>query len=107
VMWSMWNAPSDRDYYEQFRAEEERCMGCGARPGEACEEGCDSRRLASLREVEAIANDGVGAGLLSEELRRLEGPIAELQDPVEADFDGPPGLRTMGDRTEILARAGK
>jgi hypothetical protein len=41
-MWSMWNAPSDRDYYDQFNPPEEpeepeyRCE-CGAREDQACE----------------------------------------------------------------------
>jgi hypothetical protein len=46
-MWSMWNAPSDRDYYDPFGAdcdkdEPEICGDCGARwdRGEACEEWC-------------------------------------------------------------------
>lgn len=46
-MWSMWDAPSDRDYYEQFNPyppdeDDERCIDCGARwdKGEVCEPGC-------------------------------------------------------------------
>ena len=42
-MWSMWNAPSDRDYYDPLGAycdedEAEICVDCGARwdRGEAC-----------------------------------------------------------------------
>jgi len=44
-MWSMWNAPSDRDYYDPFGldcddCEPEICGDCSARwdRGEACEE---------------------------------------------------------------------
>ena len=50
-MWSMWNAPSDRDYYESFGAycdedEWEICVDCGARwdRGEACEKWCATNR---------------------------------------------------------------
>jgi len=47
-MWSMWNAPSDRDYYEQFSPpeEEERCFSCGAGELQACEEWCETNRPA-------------------------------------------------------------
>jgi hypothetical protein len=47
-MWSIWNAPSDRDYYEQFgwdgeeADEPEYCGHCGARWDQACEEWCYS-----------------------------------------------------------------
>lgn len=45
MMWSMWNAPSDRDYYgdddDPFaEPDDPACPGCGARPDQACEEGC-------------------------------------------------------------------
>jgi len=50
-MWSMWNAPSDLDYYDSFGAfcdedEAEICEDCGARwnLGEACEEWCETNR---------------------------------------------------------------
>ena len=50
-MWSMWNAPSDRDYYDSLGAdcdedEPDICGGCGARwdLGEACEEWCATNR---------------------------------------------------------------
>jgi hypothetical protein len=50
-MWSIRNAPSDRDYYESFGAycdedEWEICVDCGARwdRGEACEEWCATNR---------------------------------------------------------------
>ena len=50
-MWSMWNAPSDRDYYDPFGAdcnedEGEICVDCGARwdRGEACEDWCETNR---------------------------------------------------------------
>ena len=43
-MWSIWNAPSDRDYYDQFGREEQDeepdCWHCGARWDQACEEWC-------------------------------------------------------------------
>ena len=49
-MWSIWNAPSDRDYREQFNSQapepEERCWGCGASENEACEEWCETNRPA-------------------------------------------------------------
>jgi hypothetical protein len=50
-MWSMWNAPSDRDYYNWWSAdcdedEPDICGGCGARwdLGETCEEWCATNR---------------------------------------------------------------
>ena len=50
-MCSMWNAPSDRDYYDQFGAycdedEPETCGDCDARwyRGEACEHWCETNR---------------------------------------------------------------
>jgi len=48
-MWSMWDAPSDRDYYGQWEPPEEpeRCLDCGAREDQACEEWCSSSRPAS------------------------------------------------------------
>jgi hypothetical protein len=51
-MWSMWNAPSDRDYYEAYGWDEEDdqseyCQHCGARWDQACEEWCDSNAPAS------------------------------------------------------------
>jgi hypothetical protein len=47
-MWSIWNAPSDRDYYDQFGPNEpdpepaDKCSECGANfdKGQACEEEC-------------------------------------------------------------------
>ena len=50
-MWSMWNAPSDRDYYDSLGAdcdedEPDICGDCGARwdRGEACEDWCATNR---------------------------------------------------------------
>jgi hypothetical protein len=50
-MWSMWNAPSDRDYYDPFGAdrdedEAEICGDCGGRwdRAVACEEWCTTNR---------------------------------------------------------------
>ena len=50
-MWSMWNAPSDRDYYDPLgldcdENECEICEDCGARSdrGEACEDWCETNR---------------------------------------------------------------
>ena len=50
-MWSMWNAPSDRDYYDPLgldcdEDEPEICGDCGARwdLGEACEDRCETNR---------------------------------------------------------------
>ena len=45
----MWNAPSDRDYYDQFgldcaEDEPEICEDCGARWDRACEERCETNR---------------------------------------------------------------
>ena len=51
-MWSMWNAPSDGDYYDSLGVdcdedEAEICEDCGARwdRGEACEEWCTTMIL--------------------------------------------------------------
>jgi hypothetical protein len=50
-MWSMWNAPTNRDYYDPFGAycvenEGEICEDCAARwdLGEACEDWCETNR---------------------------------------------------------------
>jgi|AGTN01.2.fsa_nt_gi hypothetical protein len=55
-MYSMWNAPSDRDYYASFDAgggypdadDVEICLCCEARwdSGAACEEWCETNRAA-------------------------------------------------------------
>ncbi len=46
-MRSMWNAPSDRDYYGDGEPEpEERCLDCGAGELEACEPWCETNRPA-------------------------------------------------------------
>ena len=52
-MWSMWNAPSDRDYYYPLGADwdedqAEICADCDARRdlGEACEDWCETNRAA-------------------------------------------------------------
>jgi hypothetical protein len=53
-MWSMWNAPSDRDYYDpeglmekEEEEEPEFCFSCYARSDQACEEWCETNRPAS------------------------------------------------------------
>ena len=51
-MWSMWNAPSDRDYYDPYGSDEqdeepEYCCHCGARWDQACEEWCSTNAPAS------------------------------------------------------------
>ena len=51
-MWSIWNAPSDRDYYDPSGLDEgdeqpEYCQHCGARWDQACEEWCDTNAPAS------------------------------------------------------------
>ena len=48
-MWSMWNAPSDRDYYDPLgldcdEDEPEICEDCGARWNQACEDWCETNR---------------------------------------------------------------
>jgi hypothetical protein len=50
-MWSMWNAPLDRDYYDPFgvdcdQDEPEICGDCCAQwdRGEACEDWCETNR---------------------------------------------------------------
>lgn len=47
-MWSMWDAPSDRDYYGDCEPPEqmERCYSCGADDLHPCEEWCDTNRPA-------------------------------------------------------------
>ena len=52
-MLSIWDAPSDRDYYDQFGAGEpddeleSYCGDCGARSNQACEEWCSANTPAS------------------------------------------------------------
>lgn len=51
-MWSIWNAPSDRDYYDCYGDgdqddEPEYCGHCGARWDQACEEWCCTNAPAS------------------------------------------------------------
>ena len=52
-MWSIWNAPSDRDYYDPFGWNDEKddepeyCGHCGARWDQPCEESCYSNAPAS------------------------------------------------------------
>ena len=53
-MWSMWNAPSDRDYYDSSIWDEceeddepEYCGQCGAGWHQACEDWCDTNAPAS------------------------------------------------------------
>ena len=51
-MWSIWNAPSDRDYYgcsgsDDQDDEPEYCFHCGARWDQACEEWCCTNASAS------------------------------------------------------------
>jgi hypothetical protein len=49
----MWNAPSDRDYYDPYgwekddQPEPEHCWDCGARWDQACEEWCHTNAPAS------------------------------------------------------------
>lgn len=60
MVWSMWNAPSDRDYYnygyegyEPDEPEDLSCPGCGAYPDQACEEHCGRcGRPVTLEELE-------------------------------------------------------
>lgn len=55
-MRDMWTALSDRDYYgEEPEPEPERCMGCGALDGQACEEWCSEWRgaVSTAEEVDA------------------------------------------------------
>jgi hypothetical protein len=67
-MWSMWNAPSDRDYYEPYGRDEENeqpeyCQYCGARWDQACEEWCDTNAPASevpsVGQAEPEASPGI------------------------------------------------
>jgi hypothetical protein len=46
-MYSMYNAPSDRDYYEAREPpDEERCFCCGANESEEHEENCEANQAA-------------------------------------------------------------
>ena len=73
-MWSMWNAPSDRDYYDQFgvdcdQDEPESCGNCGARwgLGESCEEWCETNRA----KPEPVAASGLAVD--EQEIALFEG----------------------------------
>jgi hypothetical protein len=84
-MYSMWNAPSDRDYYASLDGgsgypdadDVERCWCCGARweSGDACEEWCETNQAAlepapDLRvATEEEALTALGGGL--EQVRRV------------------------------------
>ena len=59
-MWSTCNAPSDRDYYEQFEAppvedDDPDCLACGARRHQAHEEWCVANRPTGEIEMEQPA----------------------------------------------------
>lgn len=57
-MWSIWNAPSDRDYYDPWglweREEEDRCVDCGAAWNQECETFCATRNLITLEDYETL-----------------------------------------------------
>jgi hypothetical protein len=64
-MWSIWNAPSDRDYYDPYGSDEkheepEYCYHCGARWDQACEEWCCTNSPAS--EPAPACADSPGTG---------------------------------------------
>ncbi len=61
-MWSMWNAPSDRDYYgtDDEPDEPEFCSNCGARWDQACEQNCCLVTEEDLDEFAALGWEGFG-----------------------------------------------
>jgi hypothetical protein len=61
-MFSMYNAPSDRDYYEQFvqPEPEERCLCCGANEIEEHEEDCEANQAAREPQPERDEPAAVG-----------------------------------------------
>ena len=83
-MWSMWNAPSDRDYYEPYGRDEEDeepeyCQHCGARWDQACEEWCDTNVPASEAPPAGQTERGASPGI------RLPVPASPSTDEL-----GPP-----------------
>jgi len=67
-MWSMWNAPSDRDYYEPYGRDEEDeepeyCQHCGARWDQPCEEWCDTNAPASEAPSAGQTEPGASPGI--------------------------------------------
>ena len=62
-MWSIWNAPSDRDYYYPFGEEEheERCAYCGSGELEACEPWCEENSPAAEPAALSGVSPTVGA----------------------------------------------
>ena len=72
-MWSMWNAPSDRDYYDPYGRDEEGdepegCVHCGARWDQACEEWCTTNAPASEAASEDANSEPFGQTGTSTEL---------------------------------------
>jgi hypothetical protein len=60
-MWSMWNAPSDRDYYGTGDEPDELefCPNCGARCDEACEQNCSLVTEEDLEDFAASSWEGI------------------------------------------------
>jgi hypothetical protein len=53
-MYSIYNAPSDRDYYGEGEPEpEERCLCCGASEVQEHEEDCEANRPAEEPQADA------------------------------------------------------
>jgi hypothetical protein len=65
----MWNAPSDRDYYGIGDEPDgsDRCLNCGARWDQACEENCS---LVTGEDLEEFAASS-WAGIESSELVKV------------------------------------
>jgi hypothetical protein len=83
-MWSIWNAPSDRDYYDRFGwadeedDEPEYCGHCGARWDQVCEEWCYSN---------APARAGAHRGRRTrgdDRDRGLPDPVAPILNPIQS-----------------------
>ncbi len=61
MWWSMWNAPSDLDYYGtgDEREESEYCPNCGARWNQSCEQNCSLLTEEDLEEFAASGWEGI------------------------------------------------
>jgi len=84
-MWSMWNAPSERDYYDsqgwdEFDEDDEPryCWHCGAQWDQPCEESCYTNAPASEPAPHGRHRMGAADGD-----HGLSGPVAAILRQVQ------------------------